>query len=182
MVAVLGLAISAPSERACAIRLERRQSLLGAGMRVSRAQCRPGNAGKVHPPTLCRCGWGQNGLMRVVVTRIEPDGTMQRRMVETARQSDRRLWEDLAARAIGVAVPYRPAAGIVVYHVRVDDYVVMAAEHDLVGPLLDLATAVMALGGEMLRPRPGDRMVRPSQTEGFTLKAGSANPEVAQTV
>ena len=90
--------------------------------------------------------------MRVVVTRIEPDGTMQRRMVDTARQSGRRLWEDLAARAIGVAVRYRPGPGIAVYHVRVDDYVVMAAEHDLVGPLLDLATAVMALGGEMLRP------------------------------
>jgi hypothetical protein len=120
--------------------------------------------------------------MRVVVTRIEPDGTMQRRMVETARQSDRRLWEDLAARAVGVAVPYRPAAGIVVYHVRVDDYVVMAAEYDLVGPLLDLATAVMALGGEMLRPGSANRLVRPSQTEGFTVKAGSANPEVARTV
>jgi hypothetical protein len=89
--------------------------------------------------------------MRVVVTRIEPDGTMQRSMVDTARQSDRRLWEDLAARAMGVAVAYRPAVGIAVYHIRVDDYVVMAAEDDLAGPLLDLATAVMALGGEMLR-------------------------------
>jgi hypothetical protein len=85
------------------------------------------------------------------VTRIEPDGTMQRRMVDTAQRSDRRLWEDLAARAAGVAVPYRPAVGIAVYQIRVDDYVVMAAEHDLAGPLLDLATAVMALGGEMLR-------------------------------
>jgi hypothetical protein len=86
--------------------------------------------------------------MRVVATRIEPDGTMQRRMVDTAQQSDRRLWEDLAARAIGVPVPYRPAPGIAVYHLSVDDYVVMAAEHDLAGPLLDLVTAVMALGGE----------------------------------
>jgi hypothetical protein len=30
----------------------------------------------------------------------------------------------------------------------VDDYVVMAAEDDLAGPLLDLVTAVMAMGGE----------------------------------
>ena len=89
--------------------------------------------------------------MRVVVTRIEPDGTMQRSMVDTARQSDRRLWEDLAARAMGVAVAYCPAVGIAVYHIRVDDYVVMAAEDDLAGPLLDLATAVMALGGGLLR-------------------------------
>lgn len=90
--------------------------------------------------------------MRVVVTRIEPDGTMQRRMVDTARQRHRQLWEDLAARGIGVIVPYRPTVDIAVYHIRVDDHVVMAAEHDLVGPLLDLVTAVMALGGEMLRP------------------------------
>jgi hypothetical protein len=66
--------------------------------------------------------------MRVIATRIEPDGAMQCRMVDTARQSDRRLWEDLAARAVGVPVPYRPVPGIAVYHVRVDDYVVMAAD------------------------------------------------------
>ena len=104
-----------------------------------------GSYTKLHPTALCG---GQNGLMRVVATRIEPDGTMQRRMVDTAQQSDRRLWEDLAARAIGVPAPYRPAPGIAVYHLSVDDYVVMAAEHDLAGPLLDLVTAVMALGGE----------------------------------
>jgi len=86
--------------------------------------------------------------MRVVATRIEPDGIIQRRMVDTARQSDRRLWEDLASRAVSVCVPYRPAPGIAVYHIRVDDYVVMAAEDDLAGPLLDLVTAVMAMGGE----------------------------------
>ena len=91
---------------------------------------------------------GQNGLMRVVATRIEPDGTMQRWMVDTARQGERRLWEDLAARAVGVPVPYRPAPGVAVYHIRVDDYVVVAAEDDLAGPLLDLVTAVMALGLE----------------------------------
>ena len=76
---------------------------------------------------------GQNGLMRVVATRIEPDGAVQRRMVDTAQQSDRRLWEDLAARAIGVPVPYRPAPGIAVYHLSVDDYVVMAASTTSLG-------------------------------------------------
>jgi hypothetical protein len=87
-------------------------------------------------------------MVRVVVTRIELDGTVRRRMVDTARQSERQLWEALATRAAGVAVPYRPAPGIVVYHISVDDSVVLAAEHDLTGPLLDLVTAVMALGGE----------------------------------
>ena len=91
---------------------------------------------------------GQNGVRRVIATRIEPDGTMQRRMVDTARQSDRRLWEDLAARAAGVPVPYRPAPGIAVSHIKLDDYVVMVAEHDLAGPLLDLVAAVMGLGSE----------------------------------
>jgi len=86
--------------------------------------------------------------MRVIATRIEPDGAVQCRMVDTARQSDPRLWEDLAARAVAVPVPYRPAPGIAVYHVRVDCDVVMAAEHDLAGPLLDLVTALMALGSE----------------------------------
>jgi hypothetical protein len=60
----------------------------------------------------------------------------------------RRLWEDPASRAVGVFVPYRPAPGIAVYRIRVDDYVVMAAEDDLAGPLLDLVTAVLAMGGE----------------------------------
>ena len=88
-------------------------------MEASPASIQAGNAGKLHPTALCE---EQNGLMRVVATRIEPDGTMQR----------------------------RPAPGIAVYHISVDDYVVMAAEPDLAGPLLDLVTAVMTLGGEML--------------------------------
>jgi hypothetical protein len=93
---------------------------------------------------------GDNELVRVVVTRIDPDGTLHRRMVDTARQSDRQLWEDLAARAVGGPVPYRPAPGIAVYHISVDDDVVIAAEHDLTGFLSDLVTAVLALGGELL--------------------------------
>ena len=84
------------------------------------------------------------------MTRIDPAGTLHRRMVDTARQSDHQLWEDLAARALGIPVPYRPVPGIAVYHISVDDDVVIAAEHDLIGPLRDLVTAVMALGGELL--------------------------------
>lgn len=77
---------------------------------------------------------------------------MQRRVVDTARQSDRQLWEDLVTRAIVVPVPYHPAPGIVVYHISVDDCVIIAAEYDLAGPLLDLVTAVMALGAEPGQP------------------------------
>jgi len=90
---------------------------------------------------------GQNGLMRVVATRIEPDGATLRRMMDTFRQSEGGLWEeDLAACAVGVPVPYPPAPGLAVYHMRVDGYMVMAAEHDLAGPLLNLVTAVIAVG------------------------------------
>ena len=80
------------------------------------------------------------------MTRIEHDGTVRRGMVDTARQSDRREWEELTARALAVPVPYRPVRGMAVYHVRVGHHVVVLAEHDLAGPLLDLVTAVLALG------------------------------------
>ena len=129
-----------------AMQAARVNPLLTAGRRaLSHAdRTRETSSGWSQPTTLRR--W-QNGLMRVVATRIEPDGTMHRRMVDTAQQSDRRLWEDLAARAIEVPVPYRPALGITIYHISVDDYVVMVAEYDIAGPLRDLVTAVMALGG-----------------------------------
>jgi hypothetical protein len=82
-----------------------------------------------------------------VVTRIEWDGTMQRRMVDTAHGSDGPQWEDLAARAVAVPPPYRPVPGTPVYHVGLDDgTVVLVAEHDLCGPLRDLVTAVLAVG------------------------------------
>jgi hypothetical protein len=84
--------------------------------------------------------------MRVVVTRIGPDGTMRRRMVDTAASSDAGLWEELIARALAAPPPYRPVPGGPVYHLRVDDQVVLVAEHELSGPLYDLVTAVLAIG------------------------------------
>jgi hypothetical protein len=89
----------------------------------------------------------QNELVRVVATRIEWDGTMQRRMVDTAQRRGGAQWEDLATRALAVPPPYRPVPGTSVYHVGLDDgTVVLVAEHDLCGPLLDLVTAVLAMG------------------------------------
>jgi hypothetical protein len=89
---------------------------------------------------------GQNGLVRVTVTRIEQDGTMQRRRVDTARRHDGPQWEDLAARALAVRPLYTPLPRTPIYHVSVDDQVILAAEHNLTGPLLDLITAVLAMG------------------------------------
>ena len=84
--------------------------------------------------------------MRVVVTLIGPDGTMRRRMVDTAASGNTGPWEELIARAVTVLPPYRAVPGEAVYHLRVDDQVAMVAEHDLSGPLYDLVTAVLAIG------------------------------------
>jgi hypothetical protein len=86
--------------------------------------------------------------MRVVVSRIEPDGTMRRRVVDTARRDDGPRWEDLAARALAFPPPYRPIPGTAVYHISVDDHVVQAGEYDLDGPMRDLVTVVLAMGDE----------------------------------
>jgi len=90
--------------------------------------------------------------MRVVVTRIDVDGTMQRRVVDTAQRDDGRGWEDLAARALASPPPYRPIPGTAVYHVSVDNHQVQAGEYDLDGPLQDLVTVVLAMGDEVLSP------------------------------
>jgi hypothetical protein len=89
--------------------------------------------------------------MRVVATRIEWDGTMQRRVVNTAHCSDGPRWENLADRALAVPPPYRPVPGAPLYQVSIDDgdTEVLVAEHDLDGPLLDLVTAVLAMGAEL---------------------------------
>ena len=80
------------------------------------------------------------------MTRIGPDGTMSHRMVDTAASSDAGPWEDLIARALASPPLYRPAPGSPVYHLRVDEQVVLVAEPDLSGALSDLVTAVLALG------------------------------------
>ncbi len=84
--------------------------------------------------------------MRVVVTRIGPDVTVRRRMVDTAASGAAGPWEELIARALAAAPLYRPVPGDPVYYLRVDDQVVLVAEHDLSGALYDLVTAVLAIG------------------------------------
>ena len=82
------------------------------------------------------------------MTRIEPDGTMRRRVVNTAaRRDDGPRWEDLAARALASPQPpYRPIPGTALYHLSVDGRPVQVGEYDLDGPLRDLVTVVLALG------------------------------------
>jgi hypothetical protein len=85
-----------------------------------------------------------------VVTRIEWDGTMQRRMVDTAQRDDGPQWEALAARALAILPPYTAVPRTRIYHVSVDDDAILAAEHNLTGSLLDLITAVLAMGDAVL--------------------------------
>jgi hypothetical protein len=114
--------------------------------------------------------------VRVVATRIERDGTMQRRMVDTARCSGGPQWEHLAARALAVPPPYRPVPGTPVYHVGLDDgTLVVVAEHDLCGPLLDLVTAVLAMGDALLTRSPG--LARPSRPLTLTSRTGRTAPD-----
>jgi hypothetical protein len=75
---------------------------------------------------------------------------MQRRVVDTALRGDCLQWERLAGRALESPPPYRPVPGIPIYHLCISEQVILAAEHDLSGPLLNLVTAVMALGEEVL--------------------------------
>jgi hypothetical protein len=88
--------------------------------------------------------------MRVVVTRIEPDGAMQRRVVETTWRDDGARWEDLAVRALAARPPYRPVPGAALYHINVDEHMAQVSEYDLDGPLRDLVTVVLAKGDEVL--------------------------------
>ena len=115
---------------------------------VSKACDRPGvPQAAIVAVCLPKCGRrGQTELMRVVVTRVGPDGAIRRRMVDTAASSDADPWEELLARALAAPPPDRAVPGGTVYHLRADDQVVLVAEHDLSGPLYDLVTAVLAIG------------------------------------
>jgi hypothetical protein len=88
------------------------------------------------------------GLMRVVAARIEPDGSWQRRVVDTTQRDDGARWEDLAGRALASLPPCDPVPGAAIYHLSVDDHLVQVGEYDLDGPVRDLVTVVLAMGEE----------------------------------
>jgi hypothetical protein len=101
----------------------------------------------------------------LVVTRIGSDGSVRRRMLDTAGRADAGRWEGLVGRAPATVPPYRSILGSTVYHLRVDDYVVVVGEQELSGPLRDLVTAILAEGGES-RARPGDEPAAPDRPAG----------------
>jgi hypothetical protein len=87
--------------------------------------------------------------MRVVVTRIEPDGTMQRRVVDTAQRDDGLRWEDLAARALASSPACRPVRVLPSTTSAWMITVSRVGEYDLGGPLRDLVTVMLAVGDEV---------------------------------
>jgi hypothetical protein len=122
----------------------------------------------------------QNERVRVVATRIEWDGTMQRGMVDTGHCGGGPQWEDLTARALAVPPPYRPVPGTPVYHVGLDDgTVVLVAEHDLCGSLLDLVTAVLAMGDAVLTRSPSfaNRSASPPRPLTVVSQTGGTAPD-----
>jgi hypothetical protein len=84
--------------------------------------------------------------VKVVVAEIGWDGGLRRGVVDTARRSDARRWEELIGRVPAHPPPYRAGPGSTVYYISVDDQVVLVSEHDLAGPLRDLVVAVLTSG------------------------------------
>jgi hypothetical protein len=100
--------------------------------------------------------------VRVVAARIEQDATMQRRMAGTARRRGGRR------RKTSPSAPWRPCRPTARFpmpidHVSRDDgAAVLAAEHDLCGPLLDLVTAVPMIDGALLLNSAGFHRAPPA--------------------
>ena len=84
--------------------------------------------------------------MILVVTEVAWDGRIQRRMLDTAMRRDAARWEALVGHVPALAPPYRAGPGQAVYHISVEDHVLLVGEHDLQGPLRDLVVAVLTAG------------------------------------
>ena len=80
------------------------------------------------------------------MTRISPDGTMRRRMVDTAAPGGAGPWEELIARALAAPPLYRAVPGGPVYHLRVGEQSCPGRRARPVRALYDLVTAVLAIG------------------------------------
>ncbi len=84
--------------------------------------------------------------MRLEVTRIASDGSIRRRVLDTAGRSDGARWEELVRQTPASPPPYRPAPGDTVYQINVGERTATVAEDDITGPLRELVMAVLAEG------------------------------------
>jgi hypothetical protein len=71
--------------------------------------------------------------------------------VDTANRHDAARWEQLADQAhLDVPPPYRPHPGEPVYEIVVDGTAYQIADGDLLGPLRELARAVLTEGWQII--------------------------------
>jgi len=92
----------------------------------------------------------QAGNVKIVVTRIERDGNLVQREVETSGRSDAGRWERLISNAaLDVPPPYEPVPGAPVYQISTGGKSVMLAQRDLTGPMEELVAAVLTEGAPL---------------------------------
>jgi hypothetical protein len=80
-------------------------------------------------------------------------------------------------RALAILPRNRPVPQTPIYHIRVDDIVGQAAEHDLTGALLDLIAAMLALGEELLG---AGQVPKRCQLDEARVRPAGARPEPAR--
>ena len=85
--------------------------------------------------------------MVITVSRVNGDGSVLTRSVDTEGREDSERWTDLAERAaLHTPPPYRPEPGESVYRIQAGGLSVMTAEQDLQGALRELSIAVLVEG------------------------------------
>ena len=84
--------------------------------------------------------------MRVVVTQIAWDGSLCRRVLDTAGLPEAGRWESLIEQILAVPPPYWAAPGRPVYVIHAGDRAIVVGEGNLTGPLRDLVRAILAAG------------------------------------
>ena len=84
--------------------------------------------------------------VRVVVTQIAWDGSLCRRVLDTAGLPDAGRWESLIEQILAVPPPYRAAPGRPVYVIHAGDRAIVVGEDNLIGSLRDLVRAILEGG------------------------------------
>jgi|ERR1700690_3266399 len=85
--------------------------------------------------------------MVITVTRIDGDGSVLTRTVDTAGRQDSGRWTELAEQAeLHMPPPYRPQPGEAVYRIQAGGLSATVAERDLQGALRELSIAVLVEG------------------------------------
>jgi len=81
-----------------------------------------------------------------VVTQIAWDGSLRRRVLDTAALPDAGRWESLIEEILAVPPRYRAAPGRPVYVIHAGDRAIVLGEDNLTGPLRDLVTMILEGG------------------------------------